>query len=290
MQKDGGWIFISHSHLDIELVRKIRNELEAKGFEPLLFYLKCLNDDSEIEDLIKREINEREWFIYVNSENSQNSKWVTSEREYIKTLQGKKIFTIDLTKDIYSQVELITRQLQVYISYSHKDSALEKQIRKKLLEHEFLVFDDSDICVGDDFSVKIQHTLDSSIRQGFVILLITNSSQTSEYIIREIEYVIANKGKIVPVYVDNACLNADALSLIGDIQGVHISSNPTQDELKKLVDSINHRIKYYNSDFTNLIGFQSATSIIYPHIGRIEAYIVNQLEKNKSERYNIKHE
>ena len=68
MQKDGGWIFISHSHLDIELVRKIRNELEAKGFEPLLFYLKCLNDDSEIEDLIKREINEREWFIYVDSE------------------------------------------------------------------------------------------------------------------------------------------------------------------------------------------------------------------------------
>ena len=28
MNKDGGWIFISHSHLDIDIVRKIRNKLE----------------------------------------------------------------------------------------------------------------------------------------------------------------------------------------------------------------------------------------------------------------------
>lgn len=59
MNKDGGWIFISHSHLDIDIVRKIRNKLEDRGFEPLMFFLKCLNDDNEIESLIKREINER---------------------------------------------------------------------------------------------------------------------------------------------------------------------------------------------------------------------------------------
>lgn len=59
MNKDGGWIFISHSHLDIDIVRRIRNKLEDRGFEPLMFFLKCLNDDNEIESLIKREINER---------------------------------------------------------------------------------------------------------------------------------------------------------------------------------------------------------------------------------------
>mgnify|MGYP000774152934 FL=1 len=74
MNKDGGWIFISHSHLDIDIVRRIRNKLEDRGFEPLMFFLKCLNDDNEIESLIKREINEREWFIYVESDNAANSR------------------------------------------------------------------------------------------------------------------------------------------------------------------------------------------------------------------------
>ena len=63
----GGYIFLSHSHDDIDKVRKIRNHLEKDGFEPLCFYLKCLEDDSEIEDLIKREIDAREWFVFINS-------------------------------------------------------------------------------------------------------------------------------------------------------------------------------------------------------------------------------
>ncbi len=32
-----GWILISHSHQDIELVRRIRNHFEKLGFEPLVF-------------------------------------------------------------------------------------------------------------------------------------------------------------------------------------------------------------------------------------------------------------
>lgn len=49
--KNGGWVFISHSHQDISLVRKIRNHLESLGFEPLMFFLKCLSDDDEIDFL-----------------------------------------------------------------------------------------------------------------------------------------------------------------------------------------------------------------------------------------------
>mgnify|MGYP000410830220 CR=1 FL=1 len=42
MNKNGGWIFIFHSHLDIDIVRRIRNKLEDRGFEPLMFFLKCI--------------------------------------------------------------------------------------------------------------------------------------------------------------------------------------------------------------------------------------------------------
>ena len=92
----GGYVFLSHSHADIDKVRKIRNALENEGFEPLCFYLKCLSEDNEIEELIKREIDAREWFVFVNSENSRNSKWVTLEREYINKTNAKKILTVDI--------------------------------------------------------------------------------------------------------------------------------------------------------------------------------------------------
>lgn len=42
MNKNGGGIFIFHSHLDIDIVRRIRNKLEDRGFEPLMFFLKCI--------------------------------------------------------------------------------------------------------------------------------------------------------------------------------------------------------------------------------------------------------
>ena len=92
----GGYVFISHSHQDIVKVRQIRNAMEEEGFEPLCFYLKCLSDEDEIEDLIKREIDAREWFVYIDSPNARASGWVRKEREYIASLGSKQIITIDL--------------------------------------------------------------------------------------------------------------------------------------------------------------------------------------------------
>ena len=74
--RDGGYVFISHSHKDIAEVRKLRNRLEENGFEPLCFYLKCLTDKDEVDGLIKREIDAREWFVYVDSPNARDSEWV----------------------------------------------------------------------------------------------------------------------------------------------------------------------------------------------------------------------
>ena len=83
-KSEGGYVFISHAHKDIGAIRKIRNYLEDNGLEPICFYLRCLSDNDEILDLIKREIDAREWFLLVDSENARQSKWVKTEVEYIK--------------------------------------------------------------------------------------------------------------------------------------------------------------------------------------------------------------
>ena len=78
-------IFLSHSHKDLEKVRKLREILESLDYEPLIFFLKCLDDSNEeLEDFIKREIDARNLFIYCKSKNAEDSIWVQKELEYIR--------------------------------------------------------------------------------------------------------------------------------------------------------------------------------------------------------------
>lgn len=92
------WVFISHSNKDFDKVRLIRNKLEERDYRPLLFYLKCLENQAELEDLIKREIDVRERFILCKSKNIEGSKWVKEEMKYIRS-QGRPLEEIDLDKD-----------------------------------------------------------------------------------------------------------------------------------------------------------------------------------------------
>ncbi len=272
MNKNGGWIFLSHSHQDIEIVRKIRNRLEAMGFEPLLFYLKCLNDDDEIENLIKREIDEREWFIYVDSANSRASKWVSSEREYIASLTGKKVMTIDLNGDITRQVDAIGRSLKVFISGPARQRALTEQIEKALVDRDFLVLNSEHLSADGIFAEEVESMIDEASREGFVLLLITPESADSRFVEQELRAALHAGGKIVPVYVDDAVLSPELQQLVGDIQGVHISATPTKEELEAIISEIEHRIEYYRSDFTVSAGFVSAVNIKYPYVASIPAY------------------
>lgn len=244
---DSGWVFISHSHRDISSVRVIRNLLEERGFEPLLFYLKCLSDSDEIEGLIKREIDEREWFIYVDSNNARQSKWVKSERDYIKTLSGKKVFTIDLNKPVEEQVIKIARQLKVFISYAHADTSLMQEIEKKLQEHDFLVFHDflitkETISWFDQTKTMIQQ----SSREGFVLLLISKNTMDSKFVRDEVGYAKQQEGMIIPVCVDDVALTDDDCALLGGVSPIHIHSNATDEELEKVITTIQGLIDYRN--------------------------------------------
>jgi hypothetical protein len=140
--KQEGYVFISHSHQDIEKVRQIRNAMEAEGFEPLCFYLKCLTDDDEIEGLIRREIDAREWFVYVDSPNSRASAWVAKERGYISSLGSKQIVTIDLERetDMQAVARKLIRGLRVLILCGPADEPLAKRLQQCFIEKDMQAF------------------------------------------------------------------------------------------------------------------------------------------------------
>lgn len=85
----------------------MRNEFERLGHNPLAFHLKCLTDKTEdgkkeLFDLIKREIEAREWFVFCESPEAKKSPNVALEHSYILNSGKDKIWSIDMTQDINS--------------------------------------------------------------------------------------------------------------------------------------------------------------------------------------------
>jgi len=125
----GAWIFVSHSHRDLEKVRRIRNELERRGHNPFLFLLVCLEaDDARLPDIIRDEIKARTFFILCNTRASRRSKWVKQEIELVKpvTEQPRKtVVVMNLEKDLQTELhklDRLSRRVTVFPSYPRKDA------------------------------------------------------------------------------------------------------------------------------------------------------------------------
>ena len=137
--EENAWVFISHSNKDFEQVRVIRNKLERRNYRPLLFYLKCLENEQELEDLIKREIDARERFILCKSKNIKGSDWVKKEMDYIKGT-GRPYVVIDLDalkEDIDSCINLFDQRSTAYLFSTEGDVVGELKVL--LAEKDFKV-------------------------------------------------------------------------------------------------------------------------------------------------------
>ncbi len=245
----GGYIFLSHSHDDIDKVREIRNALEHDGFEPLCFYLKCLDDDSEIEDLIKREIDAREWFVFVNSENSRKSKWVTMEREYIGRTDQKKILTIDLDDDnsVQRVIETIRHNLRIFLSYSARDHEIARRINERLKKKDYLsFFAPEDMPADMSYAAVIVNAIKEASQEGCVLLLLTKEAAKSACVLNEIEFAYSHHGNIVPLLLGEFDWNDPAhweiAYYVRRLPYLSLSENPTVEEIDAMIDRLGDMI------------------------------------------------
>lgn len=101
-------MFVSHSHRDLEKVRRIRNELERRGHNPLVFFLKCLAaDDARLPELIRDKIKARTFFVLCNTRASRRSKWVKQEIELVKQVTKRPrqtVVVMNLEKDLQTEL------------------------------------------------------------------------------------------------------------------------------------------------------------------------------------------
>lgn len=211
------YFFISHSHKDIEKVRIVRNTIEESFYnEPILFFLKCLEDDNEITSLLKREIDARLWFIYCNSKNADASKYVQEERKYVQSLIdkgiNKNIVTIDLDKfslDKPDEIKKFTlRQIKkrfAFISYNQTDIQYANQIYNDLTNigcnTYCIAYHNYDI--ENEFGLHINNTIQNIAKNnGYFIILLSKKSLSHNFVKYEYDLAVKNNCIILPVLID----------------------------------------------------------------------------------------
>ena len=241
----GGFIFISHSHNDIDKVRKIRNDLEKEGFEPLCFYLKCMEDADELASLIQREIDAREWFVFVDSENARSSKWVNMERAYISSKDSKKILTIPLDDEdaIGKVVEKITHNLRVFISHSNSDYPIADRIRNKMEQKDYLVYAPT---INNKYSLNYMdiqfNAVKEASQEGCVLALISKHNKLDGFVQWEVDLALRDNGTVIPVFLGDIQLDPKMEWMLKDKQHFRLPENPTDQDLDRMIERIGQMI------------------------------------------------
>ena len=257
--EEGFWVFVSHSTKDFERVRLVRNALEDSGFRPILFYLKCLENENEVTDLLKREIDARKRFILCDSPNAQASKFVQSEVDYIRS-KNRMYEIIDLSqidmdskdaeKEVLELIKPFSRRTSVFISYSNKYRPFAKQLESELIKRGFKAWD-MDFYWDVDFhesqipgtapvgtwNFLTKRSIEASLSNGYVIGLI--GDDYSAYSVKEIEYAFQiSPSQVLPVIIanQNGGILPDLLQKANILDVSHIIS-PVE-KAKAIVDEL----------------------------------------------------
>lgn len=246
MEHGGCYIFLSHASANINIVRRIRNEFESLGQNPIAFHLRCLDEnykgrDEELWNLIYREIDAREWFVYCQSPEAKESDNVQKEYAYIKQAGKDKIWEIDITEDwevIRKKIHKIAADLEVFISYSREDMAVAKALKNVLVEADYSVWDpEYDMkTFGGTFTNQIGDAISRCAYKGFYVLIISDHSIRSKYVEAELEFATSQGAWIVPVIVGNPDMPEWMTSWLG--QCYRCSENSTEEDFMSLLKEI----------------------------------------------------
>ena len=243
MKKGGCWIFLSHSSHDIHKVRMIRNEFEKHSHNPLAFHLRCLNDDTpeakaELDNLIRREIDCREWFIFCESPDADRSTYVQDEKAYILKQGKQKVWSLDMSlsvPELRAKIKEICTLIKVYISFAHRDGfAIYQPLMTALVEKDFDVWDsESDLQPGD-YTLDLSGTIRDTAENGFAIVLVTENYARSPFCLAELEQLLRSSARIIPLVFGDAEIPA----LLRNHQCYRIPHIPTPEDIGLIVELI----------------------------------------------------
>ena len=205
-RRQKAWVFVSHSTKDMASVRRVRNEIEGAGGEPLLFFLKCISESDELDDLLKREIVARRYFLLCDSTHAQASKWVQDEVAHVRSLTGKRIETIDLTWAWARQAAVVKTLLKtatLFPVYARPDRRIVEPLLEELERLDFGLFDAFDReGPVDELADEITIAIDQS---RYLLEFVSRHSLASQWCRLETDYFVERteqRGNYIPVLLE----------------------------------------------------------------------------------------
>ena len=173
------WVFLSHSTKDFHTVRRLRNLMEDEGIYPLMLFLRCMNDEDELDSLIKREIESRTDFILCDSENARLSRWVQKEVKFIKSLgRHYEVINVDnIDQDpvkAKTQIHQLSKKTTLIIAFDQEHEHLAYQMYNRLIKYSFklLLAPLYDTFEAKDAYECINGSLSELISKGFVSVIV----------------------------------------------------------------------------------------------------------------------
>ena len=254
-------VFLSHSHKDVEKVRRIRDLLELLECEPIIFFLKCLDDENgELEDFIKREIDARNVFLYCKSKNAEQSVWVQKELEYIKSFPDKRWGEINIDEDFTGSminflisIRKFVKRNRVSITCCRKDIRTAEKIRRACEEKGYAVqlrgsalpMDTGSPFTG--FASAIKDSIRTVARDGIMIFLLSEDALSSNNFISEVNYALGCAdslgGIVVPVVIDKGRGTEPVFGkftgLLSDLYCLHMDEEPREGQIYELLQNLN---------------------------------------------------
>lgn len=251
--KCNGYFFISHSSMDLVKVRKIRNEIENNGGNPILFYLKCLDNDSpqgddekELKNIISREIKARHRFILCKSKYTEPplcSKWIQWEKDVVQKLISTKknliqYYEIDVENDenyLTELKEIVLKQSNILIVAGYEVDPIGLRMLKESLNNSFfqteLLHESGDmreeltVGLGQFTKDVVKYTINSFNfkNKGIVLLLDSNSNVNPTF------------GQMVYTIASHHNLTILKYTLIGG----NISTSKITEICNRIIDLIN---------------------------------------------------
>jgi hypothetical protein len=182
------------------------------GHNPLLFYLRCLSDDDEVDDLIRRELVARDFFLLCDSENARRSRWVQSEREVITSLAEKVHQVVDLNSDWKSQLKAIKElsiRSTIFVSYSARDRDVVQALVEGLRSHDYRVLTDLELRPGDSWQSRLEEMINEALQHGFVLVVLSPAALQSEFVLNETMYALARfqregRSGVIPLVIGDS--------------------------------------------------------------------------------------
>ena len=172
----------------------------------MAFHLKCLRTDTdegrkELLNLIQREIDARDWFVFCESDAANHSEYVNIERAHVIKAKKKKIWTLDMylsEENLMAAVDRICQRLSVYISFQKKEQHTARLLQQALAEKDFDVWFADLLTPGFSFNDTLSEKISNC---HYFVALITHDYEQSYCGQFELPFALQQNMQVIPIIV-----------------------------------------------------------------------------------------